>query len=215
MGSNRVPRAFTGSTWLCFSSMVIVLVMISRFILNVAWLPFWIMESFISEFSSKLSLEGQPWVRILSNVSSVSLVDMRWNILQDLGNVSAFSNVLALDIPDYHSRVQRVIDSTGGCHVHSGSGRLDFCLFHIAKSWFTQCTEMQHFQFGDVTDHFSVQRIDFGEVHDNFICQKVLRRLEELDNYVIELQVLDPILVIRARLHHATANELQKWYGSL
>ena len=55
------------------------------------------------------------------------------------------------------------------------------------------------------------QRIDFGEVHDVFICQKVLRRLEELDNYVIERQVLDPILVIRARLHYATANELQKW----
>ena len=40
-------------------------------------------------------------------------------------------------------------------------------------------------------------------------ANKRLRRLEEFDNYVIELQVLDPILVIRARLHRATAYELR------
>jgi hypothetical protein len=65
------------------------------------------------------------------------------------------------------------------------------------------------FQFGGVTDHFLVQRIDFGEVYDIFICQKRLGRLEALNNYVIELQILDLILMIQAWFHQASADELQ------
>jgi hypothetical protein len=106
-------------------------------------------------------------------------------VLQDLGNVPTFANVLALDIPDYHTRVQGVMDSTGGCHVHLG--RLDLGLFRIVKSWFLQCTEIQCFQFGNIADHFLVQRIDFGEVRNIFIRQKGFGRLEELNNYVIKL----------------------------
>ena len=206
-GAKWSTQSLTGSTWLCFSSLVIVLVAISRFILNVAWLPFWIMEAFISDVSSKLSLKGQPWVRIrLMWVASVSLT---WDeISSRIWGTFLLSPMYSPWCTRLSFRGARSkMDSTGGCHFHSG--RLDLSLFHVAKSWFSQWTEIQHFWFGGIANHFSVQRIDFGEVHNIFIHQKWLGRLEELNNYVIKLQILDPILMIWAWFHRATAKESQ------
>ena len=176
-GEKWSTQSLTGSTWLCLSSLFIVLATISGCILNMAWLPFRIMEAFISDVSSKLSFEGQPWVRICS-MWAVSISSTWGNVIQDLEDVPISTNVLALDVPDYHSRVQGVMNGTGSCHVYSG--RLDLCWFRIDKSWFLQCTEIQLIQFSDVTDHFSVERIDFGEVRDIFIRQNDLEDLRSL-----------------------------------
>jgi hypothetical protein len=74
-------------------------------------------------------------------MSGVSVIDMRQYIAQDLRNVSIFANVFAPEVPDDHSRVQGVMDGAGSCHVNLQ--KLDFCLFRIADSWFSQFRKIQ------------------------------------------------------------------------
>ncbi len=114
----------------------------------------------------------------------VGLVNMRRDIVEDLGHVSIFTNVFAPGVSNYHAGVQGIMDGTGRCHVHARW--LNCGLFRVAESRFSQLRKIQCPEPYYVMNHLLVQAIDLGEVYDIFVHQKRLGGLEELNNNIVK-----------------------------
>ena len=93
------------------------------------------------------------------DMSSISFIDERRDVAQDLSYVSVFTNILALEVSDYHPGMQGIMDGACSCHVHSNW--IYFSLLCISNSWFFQPSKIYHSQIGDVVGHLSIQGIYF------------------------------------------------------
>ena len=93
------------------------------------------------------------------DMSNISFIDERGDVAQDLSYVSAFTNILTLEVSDYHPGMQGIMDGTCSCHVRSNW--INFSLLCISNSWFFQPSEIYHSQIGDVVGHLSIQGIYF------------------------------------------------------
>ncbi len=67
-------------------------------------------------------------------MACIDLIDVWGNIFEDLLNISVFANIINLDVPDSHTRVQGIIDHGSSCHINVG--HLDGFLVGVANAWF-------------------------------------------------------------------------------
>ena len=93
------------------------------------------------------------------DMSSISFIDERCDVAQDLIYVPVFTNILALEVSDYHPGMQGIVDGTCSCHVHSNW--INFSLLCISDSRFSQPSKIYHSQIGDVVGHLLIQGIYF------------------------------------------------------